>query len=158
MPRDLDVPTPPDLTTRGTPPQFEDEDAPASELDLRREELEALLAEGAWRDGFDEWAQDTDLRGLDVMTADDLGLFRSMDFYWDDDAEGLRYVPPPVPEDWDERAGKGAVSASTLQGELDDLGRTVAETVAMDYTDWGAADPEEVVWKVEDGEAALEDE
>lgn len=50
---DVDIPYPPDLTNRGTPSSLDTEslDSPS---DLRREELEGLLRDGAWRESFAE--------------------------------------------------------------------------------------------------------
>lgn len=157
MASDIDVPTPPDVTNRGTPAQFADETAPRRELDLRRADIEAILEEGAWRDGFDEWAQYTDLEKADVAQAEELGLFRAVDFYWDFEAGRLRYVVPAVPAEWDERAGDDRTSASALQGDLDDLARTVAETIASDYVDWGEAGPSDLVSSA-DGYGQVPDE
>lgn len=142
----MDVPTPPDLTNRAVPDQF-DADEPISDQALRREELEAILGRGAWQEGFDEWARYTDLTEADVELAERLGLFRALDFYWDGDAAKLRYVVPEVPESWGEQAGEEHADRVTLQEELDDLGRTVADTIALDYVDWG--DGEDLVWGVD---------
>lgn len=146
MSLDASVPTQPDVTNRGLPAPLDPE---ADAGDLRRAEIETVLADGAWREGVEEWTQYTDLSAADVELAEALGLFRSLDFYWDDEADRLRYVVPAVPEDWGERAGSDGVSATTLQSELDDLGRTVAETVAIDYVDWGDGEPTDLVWGVE---------
>lgn len=142
MALDVDVPTPPDLTNRGVPAELADSEAVTGEGDLRREELEAALDESAWTEGFNEWAHYTDLTETDVRVADEAGLFRELDFFYDPDAERLRYVVPAVPGDWDTRVGDDGSSAGTVANELDDLGRTVAETVALDYVDW--TDPDDV--------------
>lgn len=148
MNQDIDVPVPPDITNRGLPEQF-DADEPVDESDLRRGDLESVLRSGAWREGFDEWAQYTELDRSDVDDAHRLGLFGAFDFYWDGDGERLRYVVPEVPESWDERADEASVTRTILQGELDDLGRTVAETIATDYVDWGDEERDDLVWGVE---------
>lgn len=146
MALDASVPTQPDLTNRGLPAAL---DPGADSGNLHRAELEAVLADGAWREGVAEWAQYTELNPADVELAEALGLFRSLDFYWDDVADRLRYVVPAVPEDWDDRAGSEGVSRAILQEELDGLGRTVAEIIATDYVDWGEGEPADLVWGVE---------
>lgn len=146
---DTEIPTPPDLTNRGVPLGLEVDEVDASDLDLRSQELEGVLRDGAWRQGFEEWNQYTDLSADDVRLAEEMELFRALDFYWDPTTERLRYVVPAVPEDWDDRAGDGGLPRSIVQSSLDDLGRTVAETIASDYVDWGSDAPSDLVWSVE---------
>lgn len=148
MTSDIELPTPPDLTNRGTPVDLDLDETDPLETDLRREELEEILLDGAWREGFEEWAQYTTVSDSDVRLAADLGLFHAFDFFWDFDMGRLRYVTPAVPVDWDDRPDSG-VSASTLQTELDDLGRAVAETIAAEYVDWGEEESSDLVWGVE---------
>jgi hypothetical protein len=149
MALDVAVPTPPDITNRTVPEMVNLDALPGSDLDLRRAELERILREGAWREGFEEWAQYTDLSEADVGVAVELGLFRGLDFFWDGEAERLRYVVPAVPEEWDERTGPDGVPASRLQEELDELAQTVSESIATDYVAWGEAESSDLVWGVE---------
>jgi hypothetical protein len=179
MALDVDLPTPPDLTNRGLPdaPDAESvstggdgpesvsagedgpesvsagEDGPESvapeEADLRRAELEYALGDGAWREGFAEWAEYTDLSAADVRLAETLNLFRALDLFWDAGAERLRYRGPAIPTDWDDRVGDEGSPAALVRSELDDLGRTVAETIVADYVDWGTAAPVDMVWVAE---------
>jgi hypothetical protein len=149
MAPDVDLPTPPDLTNRGIPDELDADEGVVGERDLHRAELERVLDEGAWREGFEEWAEYTDLSETDVQQAEAVGLFRALDLFWDPDAERLRYQVPEVPGDWDDRVGGEGSPASTVQQELDELGRTVAETIATDYVDWGAAEPADLVWSVQ---------
>jgi len=148
MTLDIDVPTPPDVTNRGVPDAIDAAEVPGSEMTLRREEIEQALRDGAWREGFEQWAGFTDLTEGDVRRADEAELFRSFDFYWDPTEERLRYVTPAVPTDWDDRVD-GGTSGTILQSELDDLGRTVAETIVEDYVDLGDGEPVDLVWSVE---------
>ena len=141
---DTTVPTPPDLTNRPTPDDLQE----ASDLDLRRRDLEGILGEGAWQEAVDEWAQYTDCTAADVERAEELGLFRALDFYWEAEADRLRYVAPAVPEEWVE-ADEDRLDATFLQEELDDLGRLVAETIARDYVDWGESEAADLVWGVD---------
>ncbi|MFB6153903.1 MAG: hypothetical protein ABEJ27_06590 [Halodesulfurarchaeum sp.] len=146
MALDVDVPTPPDLTNRGLPPGLSIAETAGDVQDLRRGELESVLGEGAWREAFEEWAQYTDLSATDIEHATTIGLFRAFDFFWDPDARRLRYVTPAIPEDWTDAE---AVSApDVVQAELDDFGRTVAETITSGYIDWGEASSD-LVWGVD---------
>ena len=159
MTLDVAVPTPPDITNRGVPETFDMDAVAGSDQNLRRDELEEVLGEGAWQEGFDEWAQYSDLSEVDVELAVELGLFRALDFFWDFETDRLRYVVPAVPETWDDRAGPDGIPAVTLQEELDDLARTVSEIIATDYVDWGDAEAEDLVWGVETfGQVPTEEE
>jgi hypothetical protein len=71
---DIETPTPPDLTNRGVPARI-DAAVSTTEVDLRRPDLEAVLGEGAWQEGVDEWAQYTDLDEADVALAEEMGWF-----------------------------------------------------------------------------------
>jgi hypothetical protein len=141
---DTTVPRPPDLTNRPTPADLQE----ASEVDVRRREIDGILGEGAWQEALDEWAQYTDCTAADVERAEALGLFRALDFYWDAEADRLRYVVPAVPDEWAE-ADEDCLDATSLQEELDDLGHLVAETIARDYVDWGEAEAGDLVWGVD---------
>ncbi|WP_227015841.1 hypothetical protein [Haloarcula sp. JP-L23] len=100
--------------------------------DFYREDLENLLQEGAWREGFEEWAEYTDLDEEEVRVVDDLDLFQAFDFYRDPTDDHLRFDAPTVPEDWRERdvtESLDSSSVSAINGELHDLGRAVHETL-----------------------------
>ncbi|MEF8838668.1 MAG: hypothetical protein V5A18_04080 [Haloarculaceae archaeon] len=147
MTLDVPVPEPPDLSNRGRPRDFDWEEAETlGSEDFYREDLEDLLQEGAWREGFEEWAEYTDLDEAQVRVVDDLGLFQAFDFYRDPTDDHLRYDAPRVPEDWREGDGPESLdssSVSAIEGELHDLGRAVHETL-QEYLqrdeseyDWG---------------------
>lgn len=132
MALDVDVPEPPDLTMRGTPSDYRATEETAQPRDFRREETETMLKDGAWREGFEEWAEYTDLDADAIRAIDELGLFKAFDFYWDPDKESLEYDSPDVPDDWEERAPESLTSTSEtsrVENELDDLGRTVLEEI-----------------------------
>jgi hypothetical protein len=151
MALDVDVPEPPDLTNRGTPSDYPHSDELGGSEDFRREELEAMLRDGAWREGFEEWGEYTDLDDEEVRAVADLGLFRDLDFYWDPVDETLRYDAPSVPGDWRERVSESLSStsqASRVETELDDLGRTVLEELQDTYLDW-SDEAEDYVWSEE---------
>lgn len=144
MALDPPAPTPPDITNRGLPAALE---ADAGD-DLRRDDIEEILLDGAWQEAVDEWEQYTDLSASDIELAEERGLFHGLDFFWDGNAGRLRYVVPRVPEEWDSLAGPDGIDAGILQTELDDLGRIVAETIMTDYVDWGDGESSDFVWDV----------
>lgn len=132
MALDVDVPEPPDLTMRGTPSDYRATEESGQSRDFRREETETMLKDGAWREGFEEWAEYTDLDADAIRAIDELGLFKAFDFYWHPDRESLEYDAPEVPDDWEERAPESLTSTSEtsrVETELDDLGRTVLEEI-----------------------------
>ncbi|WP_340101442.1 hypothetical protein [Salinibaculum salinum] len=155
---DVDVPTPPDITNRGIPDTV-DSDAVTSEISLRREELEKILRQNAWQEGFEEWWQYTDLSEADIQWAEELSLFHAFDFFWDSEAGRLRYVTPAVPDEWGDDAEEAVSPASVVQSELGELGDTVAETIATNYVDWGERELSDPVWSVDSfGQVPTRDE
>lgn len=133
MTLDVSIPDPPDLSNRGRPSDFDwEESETLGSEDFYREDLEDLLQEGAWREGFEEWAEYTDLDEETVRVVDDLDLFQDFDFYRDSTDDHLRFDAPTVPEDWRERDVTESLDSSTvsaINGELHDLGRAVHETL-----------------------------
>ncbi|WP_369333253.1 hypothetical protein [Haloferax sp. Atlit-19N] len=94
--------------------------------------LEDLLQEGAWKEGFNEWAEYTDLDEEQVRIVSDLGLFQVFDFYWDPTEDRLRFDAPTIPNDWRERDATESLDSSTvsmIDATLQDLGQTVHETL-----------------------------
>lgn len=128
---DVEVPAPPPLTGpqgRGAYEAIDMTDR-SVEDDYRREEVAAVLEDGAWRDAFEEWGQTTMLTAAEVETAAELGLFAGLDFYWDPSTDDVGYQVPPVPE-----AHRDAFDdPKGAEGELDDLGRIVSEVLENDY-------------------------
>lgn len=133
MTLDVPIPEPPDISNRGRPRGFDwDDSETLGSEDFYREDLETLLQDGAWREGFEEWAEYTDLDEADVRVVEELGLFHDFDFYRDPTDEHLRFDAPTVPEDWRERdvaTSLDSSSVSAIDGELHDLGRAVHETL-----------------------------
>ncbi|MBX0294640.1 hypothetical protein [Haloarcula nitratireducens] len=148
MALDIEDPEPPDLSNRGTPRDFEWQEETLGSEDFYREDIEDLLQEGAWKEGFDEWAEYTNLDEEHVRIVSDLGLFRAFDFYWDPTEDRLRFDTPVIPDDWRERNATESLDSSTvsmIDGELADLGQAVREVLedylerddeAADY-EWG---------------------
>jgi len=100
MSLDVDSPEPPELAAVD-PNEYEDAEVAGGEY--RRDDLEALLHEGAWEDAFSEWSDTTDMDEEDWAIAVDLGLVSRFDFFWDDFADRVGYHAPGLPEDWKER-------------------------------------------------------
>ncbi|RCU44506.1 hypothetical protein DU504_17405 [Haloplanus salinus] len=132
MALDVAVPEPPDLSNRGKPRDFELQDETLGSEDFYREDLEDLLQEGAWTEGFNEWAEYTDLDEEQVRIVSDLGLFQAFDFYWDPTDDRLRFDVPTLPDDWRERDATESLDSSTvsmIDAALQDLGRAIHETL-----------------------------
>ncbi|MFD1586269.1 hypothetical protein ACFR9U_04700 [Halorientalis brevis] len=114
------------------PRDFEWQEETLGSEDFYREDIEDLLQEGAWKEGFNEWAEYTNFDEEHVRTVSDLGLFHAFDFYWDPTEDRLRFDAPTVPTDYREPDGPESLGSSTvsmIDGELDDLGRAVQETL-----------------------------
>ena len=132
MAHDIEVPEPPDLSNRGMPREFEWQEETLGSEEFYREDIEDLLQEGAWKEGFNEWAEYTNLDEEQVRLVDDLGLFQALDFYWDPTEDRLRFDAPTVSDGSRERETTQSLDASTvstIDGELEDLGRAVQETL-----------------------------
>lgn len=138
MALDVDVPTPPDLTNRGIPDDVDLSDVTGSPSDLRRQELEEILRDGAWNEAFREWAAYTDLTDEEYRVLREHGLVERLDFYWDPTEERLRFELPAFPAELSERTGL----ATTVRAELADLGDTVVEMIEDTYVDWSDGETE----------------
>lgn len=130
MAADTAIPSPPDLTNRPLPVTIET-DALESPSELRREEIEGLLRDGAWQEAFEEWYEYSDLIEPDLRTLESLDVFGEIDFYWDPLSDRLRFEIPPLPE---KLAGDDL--ATSYDSELADLGQTVIELLAESYAEW----------------------
>ena len=138
MALNVDPPDPPRLEETD-PNQYEDAEV-VGDADYKREEIERLLAAGAWEQAFEGWAADTDVdeRAFGIML--DLELFARYDFFWDAFADRVGYHAPGLPEDWKERdVHPGLESWETVSGinaALAELGDAVSRTLKADYIDW----------------------
>lgn len=155
MALDVEPPPSPDLTNRPPPSELDPAGAIDDIGDLRREELEELLADGAWTDAFLEWADYTDLTESGYRSIHAAGLFEGLDFYWDPTEGQIRFEVPSVAElaPHEELAGLAAA-------ELADLGEVVVETLERGYVDWGEPSEGEEDWRdgVFDQDSAFEDD
>jgi hypothetical protein len=143
MTLDVDPPDPPTLTQAVDPSAYEDATVSSTgDVDYRREELEAFLAEGAWVEAFETWAADADMeeRAFDIAT--DLELFAEFDFFWDDFADRVGYHAPGIPEDWKEREYHPDLDSwgtvSSINAGLTEFGQVVCEVLKAEYIDWEA--------------------
>ena len=131
MTLDVEMPEPPSLRGLQSHEAYEAIDMTDQELtdDHRREELAAVLEEGAWADAFDDWAEETYLSEAEFAAASERGLFEALDFYWDPANDEVGYRSPSVPDgvrdDFEDPDG--------VAEELDALGRTVSEVLENDY-------------------------
>jgi len=131
MALDVSPPDPPSLTGPQSREGYEaidiDEDAGD---DYRRDELEAMLADGAWADGFEEWTTRTELTESEFELLVRHGLFDQLDFYWHPVDRAVGYRVPDLSDD----AREGlATDAAEVESELESLGRVVSETLENDY-------------------------
>jgi len=136
---DADAPDPPALPEVDTE-AYDDVEVQGEEY--RRQELEELLADGAWEDAFEAWAARTDLDEDEFAIAVDLGLFEGYDFFWDDFADRVGYHAPGIPEDWRERNLHPELDSwetvSGINASLAEFGDTVSRTLKEEYIDWEA--------------------
>lgn len=137
MDPDFEAPAPPSL------PEVDAEsydDVEVQGEEYRREEIESLLADGAWDDAFEEWAAHTDLEEEDYEIALELGLFEEFDFFWDEFADRVGYHAPGIPEDWRERELHPELDSwdtvSGINAALAEFGDTVSRTLKEEYVDW----------------------
>ena len=138
MALDVDAPDPPTLEETD-PNQYEDAEVVGA-TDYKRDELETLLAEGAWAQAFEVWAAETDLDEAAFGIMEDLEMFQRFDFFWDAFADRVGYHAPGLPEDWQEREIHPELSSwetvSGINAGLAELGDTVSRTLKADYVDW----------------------
>ena len=142
MALDVEPPPPPDLTNRPPPSELAPADATDDVGDYRREELEELLADGAWTDAFLEWADYTDLTEPTYRSVRDAGLFEQLDFYWNPSERRIRFEVPSVAELAPREELDGLAAA-----ELTDLCEVVVETLERGYVDWGEPSEGEDDWR-----------
>ena len=138
MSLDVDPPDPPTLEETD-PNRYEDAEV-VGDTDYKRDELERLLAAGAWAEAFETWAAETDLDEDAYGVMRDLALFERFDFFWDAFADRVGYHAPGLPEDWQERDLHPELSSwetvSGINAALAELGDTVSRTLKADYVDW----------------------
>lgn len=132
MALDVEVPDPPPL--RGPQPRGEyaavDTTGQQQDDDYRREEVGTLLRAGAWRDGFEEWAEHTFLSDEEFEAISERGLIERFDFYWDPSTGEVGYRAPTLA---DEPVGAFEDDPDGIEEELDALGRVVSEQLENEY-------------------------
>lgn len=139
MSLDVETPDPPTLHGPGDPGEYDAVDDPDewTGATAPREALADFLEAGAWEDAFDEWCQETYLTEAEFRLVVDAGLIDEFDFFWNEAAEDVGYRAPSVPDDlgdWTDEGIEGeAIDVRGIDGELDDLGRTVSEVLENEY-------------------------
>lgn len=134
----VETPTPPDLTNRPLPAAVDPESVVDATGDLRREELETALREGAWADAFQEWAEYADLTEAEYAAIHDAGLVEGLDFYWHPEDARIAFELPTVPD----VVGGEDELATRAKAELADLGETVLKQLENGYLSWDEPDEE----------------
>lgn len=133
MTLDVPVPDPPSLDGPQPRGDYEAIDNPVEHPgdDYRREELEEILASGAWDDAFQEWASGTSLTAADFEVVQEYDLVQDFDLYWDPQTDQVGFRSPTLPDDARSDLDSGTVSE--VESELDTLGRVVSEMLENDY-------------------------
>lgn len=138
MALDVDAPDPPEL--QDVDPNDYDDAEVIGETDYKRDEIAALLNDGAWVQAWDTWAVESDLSALELEIVEDLNLIQHYDFFWDSFADRVGYHAPGIPEDWKERDYHSDLDSwktvSSINAELTELGQTVCEVLKTDYIEW----------------------
>ncbi|SEH58110.1 hypothetical protein SAMN05192561_10921 [Halopenitus malekzadehii] len=131
------------------PREFEWQEETLGAEDFYRGDIEDLLQDGAWQEGFNEWVEYTTLDEEHVDSINDQRLFQAFDFYWDPSEDRLRFDAPRVPDEWQQEhpiESRDSITRSLIAGELADLGHAVLEVLEgyLDRNDedsdygWGA--------------------
>lgn len=140
MSLEVESPDPPELNEMN-PNEYDDADV-VGDTDYRREELEEFLEDGAWREAFGEWADDSDMDESEWQIVVDLDLISRFDFFWDSFADRVGYHAPGLPEDWKERDLHPDLDSwstiSSINAGLTELGQIVCDVLKDDYIDWEA--------------------
>jgi len=135
----VETPPVPELRDAVDPEEYDDADV-VGDADYRRDDLEALLREGAWADAFAAWSASTDVTEDEWRIALELDLLSGFDFFWDDFADRVGYHAPGIPEDWKEREVHPDVDSwktvSSINAGLTELGQTVCDVLKDDYITW----------------------
>ncbi|MFA1611371.1 hypothetical protein [Halobellus rubicundus] len=135
----VETPAVPELEDAVDPNEYEDAEI-VGDTDYRRDDLEALLRDGAWEDAFVEWRESTDVTEAEWEVVLDLDLLSHFDFFWDDFADRVGYHAPGIPEDWKEREIHPDVDSwktvSSINAGLTELGQTVCDVLKDEYITW----------------------
>lgn len=138
MSLDVEIPDPPGLEEID-PNEYDDADV-VGDTEYKRDEIEALLNQGAWEQAFTEWADQTDLDESEFQIVVDLDMLQRFDFFWDSFAERVGYHAPGIPEDWKERNYHEALDSwgtvSGINAELSELGQIVCDVLKSEYIEW----------------------
>lgn len=141
---DVDIPASPSLVEG----QAIDDDRRIEEgADVRRADLESMLAAGAWVEGFEEWAAHTDLDTPEWQVVMDLGLVEEFDFFWDASEGRVGYSSPGIPPNWRQQELHPELDSwstvSSVNAAMSELGETVARVLTQKYVDWDTPEDED---------------
>jgi len=132
MSLDVSVPDPPPQSQGAPGKGYDAVSPPEADAgdDYRRDELEAMLEDGAWADGFEEWTAETGLRESEFRLLVRHGVIEQLDFYWDPGTEAVGYHVPQFSDDMREAL---ATDVDEVTTELESLGEVVSETLERKY-------------------------
>ncbi|MBX0288237.1 hypothetical protein [Haloarcula salinisoli] len=133
MTLEVSVPDPP-AQSEGAPGMgYNDVEPPEADAsdDYHRDDIEAALAAGAWVDGFEAWAAQTELEESEFRLLERHGLVDGLDFFWDPASEAVAYHAPTLSDDAREALHGNA--ADVVDAELKSLGEHVSETLSEAY-------------------------
>jgi len=140
MALNVTVPDRPELSSEVEADDYEDVEVEGDEY--RRDELADALADGAWADAFEQWAERTSLGDPEWEIIADLELIGEFDFFWDSFAGRVGYHAPGLPENWRERQLHPDIESwetvSGINAGLTELGQVVCDVLADEYLDWEA--------------------
>ncbi len=129
----VSVPDPPQHS-QGAPGRgynsVEPPEADASD-DYHRNDIESALHAGAWVDGFEAWAAQTELGESEFRLLERHNLVDGLDFFWDPASETVEYHAPTLSDDAREALHGNA--ADVVDAELKSLGEHVSETLSEAY-------------------------
>ncbi|WP_324663517.1 hypothetical protein [Haloarcula sediminis] len=125
MALDVQTPDPPELTDSES---RDSGHADGRGEDYHREDIETALAEGAWVEGFEEWAAETELAESEFDLLVRHGLLDQFDFFVGTDGDGVDCHVPTLSDDAREALGREA-DIEAVESELSTLGRVVAATL-----------------------------
>lgn len=138
---DADTPEPPTLVEGEA---IDDDRRIDSGADVRRNDLESMLADGAWVQGFEEWVAHTDLDESEWEAVTDLELIEEFDFFWDGSEGRVGYSSPGIPPNWRQQELHPHLDSwstvSSVNAALSELGATVAKVLTQEYVDWDTPD------------------
>jgi hypothetical protein len=133
MALEVSVPDPPSQSEGAPGRGYNNVEPPEADAgdDYHRDDIESALSAGAWFDGFEAWAAQTDLGESEFRLLERHGLVDGLDYFWDAASEAVAYHAPTLSDD--AREALQASEHDTVDAALKSLGRHVSETLSEDY-------------------------